>query len=98
VLKPGAIVVLVGGPKKNRLLGPVGHMIGMRLGSVRSSQSAAFLLSNTDTDTLTAVAELVVTGKVKPLVERVYELSQAGDALRYVGEGHAQGKVVVTVA
>jgi NADPH:quinone reductase-like Zn-dependent oxidoreductase len=34
---------------------------------------------------------------VTPVVERRYELSELGDALRYMGEGHAQGKLVVTV-
>jgi NADPH:quinone reductase-like Zn-dependent oxidoreductase len=97
VLKPDATVVLVGGPKKNRLLGPLGHMLGMRLGSIRSSQTAVFFLSNMDTDTLAALAELVEAGTVKPVIERTYELSQAGDALRYLGEGHARGKIVITV-
>jgi NADPH:quinone reductase-like Zn-dependent oxidoreductase len=96
VLKPDATVVLVGGPKKNRLLGPVGHMLGMRLGSVLSSRRAVFFLSNMNTDTLEALADLVEAGKVKPVIERTYELSQAGEALRYLGEGHTRGKIVVT--
>jgi NADPH:quinone reductase-like Zn-dependent oxidoreductase len=98
VLKPDATVVLVGGPKKNRLLGPIGHLLGMRLGSMRSSQTAVFFVSNMNTETLAALAELVEAGKVRSVIERTYQLSQAGEALRYMGEGHAQGKIVVTVS
>lgn len=41
--------------------------------------------------------ELIEAGKVKPVVERRYALSEIADAVRYIGEGHARGKVVVTV-
>ena len=97
VLKPDATVVLVGGPKKNRFLGPLGHIIAMRLGSWRSSQKALFFIANLNRETLAALTELLEAGKIKPVIERRYELSEAADALRYVGEGHAQGKVVVTI-
>jgi NADPH:quinone reductase-like Zn-dependent oxidoreductase len=40
---------------------------------------------------------LLETGKVKPVVDRTYELSQVRDALRYLGEGHARGKIVITM-
>ncbi len=36
-------------------------------------------------------------GKVKPVIDRRYPLSEAAEALRYYGEGHSQGKVVITV-
>ena len=40
---------------------------------------------------------LLESGKVKPVVERRYELGETADALRYMGEGHVQGKLVITV-
>jgi NADPH:quinone reductase-like Zn-dependent oxidoreductase len=41
--------------------------------------------------------ELLEDGKVKPVVDRRYPLSEIADAFRYLGEGHAQGKVVITI-
>jgi NADPH:quinone reductase-like Zn-dependent oxidoreductase len=41
--------------------------------------------------------ELLEAGTVTPVVERNYPLSQAADAFRYLGKGHAQGKLVITM-
>jgi NADPH:quinone reductase-like Zn-dependent oxidoreductase len=41
--------------------------------------------------------ELLEAGKVKPVIDRCYRLSEVADALRYLEEGHAQGKIVITV-
>ena len=41
--------------------------------------------------------ELLEAGKVVPVIERRYPLSETAEAIRYLEEGHAQGKVVITV-
>jgi NADPH:quinone reductase-like Zn-dependent oxidoreductase len=41
--------------------------------------------------------DLIETAKVTPVIDRTYPLAQAADAIRYVEEGHARGKVVVTI-
>jgi NADPH:quinone reductase-like Zn-dependent oxidoreductase len=46
---------------------------------------------------LAFMKELIEAGKVKPVIDRCYPLSEAAEALRYYGEGHSQGKVVITV-
>ena len=46
---------------------------------------------------LAFMQELIEAGKVKPVIDRRYTLSEVAEALRYYGEGHAQGKVVITV-
>ena len=47
---------------------------------------------------LPLLKELLETGKVVPVIDKRYSLSEVPDALRYFGEGHAKGKVVITVA
>jgi NADPH:quinone reductase-like Zn-dependent oxidoreductase len=97
VLNPQAIVVLVGGPKSNRLIGPLSHVLKMRLGSLRSSQKAAFFVAKFSKADMEVLRELMEVGKVAPVIDRRYELSEVADALRYLGEGHAQGKIVINV-
>jgi NADPH:quinone reductase-like Zn-dependent oxidoreductase len=55
-----------------------------------------FLAKLTNED-LTFLADLMEAGKMKSVVERQYELTEAPEALRYLGQGHAQGKLVITV-
>ncbi len=97
VLRPGATLVLVSGPKSNRLLGPLSHVIKTRLASVRSSQKMTFFIARMKTADLEALRELIEAGRVTPVVERSYPLSEIADAMGYLGTGHAQGKLVVTV-
>jgi NADPH:quinone reductase-like Zn-dependent oxidoreductase len=98
VLQPNATVVLVGGPKGGKLLGPLGHIVPMRLASLLSSRKAVFFVAKFNKADMAALGELLESGKVKPLIEKRYELSEIGDALAYLGEGHAQGKIVVSMS
>jgi NADPH:quinone reductase-like Zn-dependent oxidoreductase len=97
VLEPRATLVLVGAPKGSRLLGPLGHIAKISLASLRSSQKAVFFISKSTPEDLTALRELLEAGTVTPVVERTYPLPEAAQALRYLGEGHARGKLVVTM-
>jgi NADPH:quinone reductase-like Zn-dependent oxidoreductase len=49
-------------------------------------------------ENLAALAEFVEGGKVTPVIDRTYPLNETAEAIRYLGEGHARGKVVVTVS
>jgi NADPH:quinone reductase-like Zn-dependent oxidoreductase len=97
VLNPQATLVIVGAPKGTRLLGPLSHIVRVRLAAVRSSRTVVFFIAKLDKADLEALGELLEAGKVTPVIDRRYELSDIADAFRYLGEGHAQGKVVVTV-
>jgi NADPH:quinone reductase-like Zn-dependent oxidoreductase len=97
VLEPRGRLVLVGAPKGGRLLGPLGHLAKVSLASLRASQQAVFFISRSTPEDLTTLRELLEAGTVTPVVERTYALRDAAHAFRYLGEGHARGKLVVTV-
>lgn len=96
VLNPHATLVMVGGPK-GPLLGPLGHIAKVRLAALRGSQKAVFFVANFNGPDLGVLRKLLESGKVKPVVEKRYELIEAANALRYLGEGHAQGKIVINL-
>jgi NADPH:quinone reductase-like Zn-dependent oxidoreductase len=97
VLKPEATYVLVGSMKKTPLLGPVGHLVKVRLATLRASQTFKFFIAKLNAQDLLVMNELIESGQVTPSVERTYPLSETADALRYLGEGHAQAKIAITV-
>src|SRR5438128_11575804 len=97
ILNAEATVVMVGAPKRSRLLGPLGHIAKTRLASIPSSQKAMFFLAKLNNADMVVLRALLEAGNVKPVIDRRYELGETADALRYLGEGHARGKVVVTI-
>ena len=56
------------------------------------------MMARPNQEDLVFMAELLETGKVKPVIDRCYPLSEIPEALRYLGEGHARGKVIITIA
>ena len=97
VLTQDATVVIVGAQKR-RLVGPIGHIVRLRVASLlRGSQKAVFFIAKTNRADMEILRELLETGNVKPVVDRRYGLAETADAFRYLGEGHARGKVIVTV-
>jgi NADPH:quinone reductase-like Zn-dependent oxidoreductase len=94
VLGDDATVVLVGGPKTNRWIGPLGHVAWVRLATLRGSRRGLAFLATITKDSLESIAELVDGGQVTPVIDRRYAFSEVPEALRYLGAGHARGKVV----
>jgi NADPH:quinone reductase-like Zn-dependent oxidoreductase len=92
-LSPNGIFVHVGGSGSQMfqamVLGPWISMTG-------SKKMGSFLQRANQKD-LVIMKELLEEGKVKPVIDRRYKLSEVPDALRYFEEGHAQGKVVITM-
>ena len=98
VLEPNAAFVVVGGPKNNRMLGPLSHTIKVRIGSARASQKVvSFFFAQLNQRDLEVLRDMLGSGKIKPVVEKCYPLSDVREAFRHLGEGHAKGKLVVTV-
>jgi NADPH:quinone reductase-like Zn-dependent oxidoreductase len=97
-LRPTGRYVLVGGSKAHvfqallqaLLLGPVISRTG--------KQQMGFMgIAKINQQDLVYVKELLEAGKVVPVIERRYPLGETAEALRYLEEGHARGKVVITV-
>ena len=97
VLTPEATFVLVGGRMSYRGLGPLPHIAGTVLKSKGRSQTVTFFVAKITTEDLAFMNELFESGKVRPVIDKTYPLSDAPEALRYLGEGHARGKVVITL-
>jgi NADPH:quinone reductase-like Zn-dependent oxidoreductase len=98
LLTPGGKCVMLGAPKGGWFFGPVGRILSTILLSKVMSERFAFFLARITTDDLAAIRELILAGKVRPVIDRTYPLSDAPAAIAYMEEGHARGKVVVTVA
>jgi NADPH:quinone reductase-like Zn-dependent oxidoreductase len=97
VLKPEAIFVIVGAPKGNRVLGPLSHIIKIRLAALRASQKVIFFVAQFNKEDMMILQELLAAGKITPVIDRQYKLSEVREAMRYLGTGHAKGKVVIIV-
>lgn len=96
-LKPGGTCLIVG-LSGNPLLGLIKYTVLGRLGSSRDKKVRFMGITNVNSPDLEYMAGLLASGKVKPVIERRYGLSEAGQALQYIGEKHTRGKVVITVA
>ena len=97
VLTPDATFVLIGGRMTYRGLGPLPHVAGTILKSKGRSQTVKFFVAKITTEDLSFLGELLEAGKLKSVIDRTYPLTEAAEALAYLGEGHAKGKVVITV-
>jgi NADPH:quinone reductase-like Zn-dependent oxidoreductase len=89
--------VLIGGPRRRRLLGPLGHVARIKLASKLGGPKAVFCIAKPNREDLATLRDLLEAGQVKPVIEQRYELAQIADAMQVMSEGHARAKIVVTV-
>jgi len=94
VLTPEGIFVIVGGGKGN-WLGPMMNPIKALLMSPFVDQEFVMILAQLHQDDLAILGDLMQAGKVTPVIDRRYPLSEVPAALRYSEEGHAQGKIII---
>lgn len=72
-------------------------MLAIYLYSPFVSQKLVFLLAELNPKDLDTLREWMQAGKVTPVIDRRYALSEVPEAIRYLEQGHARGKVIVTV-
>lgn len=75
----------------------VSHLISELVLSRFVRQRFVTLITRLSQEDLTTLGELMEAGKVTPVIDRCYSLSEVPEAVRYLGEGHAQGKVVISI-
>jgi NADPH:quinone reductase-like Zn-dependent oxidoreductase len=99
VLTPKGIYVMIGGggPSDSRWIGPFGRVIKTMVLSPFMGQKMGMMMADANHNDLTILADMMQSGKVKPVIDRTYKLSEVPDALRYLEQGHARGKVIITV-
>ena len=97
VLTPRATVVVIAAKMSGRGLGPLRHIVGMRLGAVGRKQTVTLFTADVTREDLMVLQQLLAAGTIRSVIDRCYQLSQVAEALRYLGEGHARGKIVITV-
>jgi NADPH:quinone reductase-like Zn-dependent oxidoreductase len=99
VLKPNGICVIIGGggPNDGKWVGPMARPIKAKLMSPFISQKMGMMMAQGNKDDLNFLADLMQSAKVAPVIDRTYPLSEIRDAVRYLEQGHARGKVVIAV-
>jgi NADPH:quinone reductase-like Zn-dependent oxidoreductase len=97
VLTPEGTLVLVGGRGGPWTMG-MGRTFRALMLSPFVSQQLRFFVAVGNNEDLVVLKELVEAGKVTPVIDRAYSLNETPEAVSYVEEGHARGKVVITVA
>jgi NADPH:quinone reductase-like Zn-dependent oxidoreductase len=90
-------LVIVGGETSGRWLGGFDRSLRAVLLSPLVSQTLGMLASTENAEDLRVLQDLIESGHVTPAIDRTYPLSETAAAIRYLSEGHARGKVVITV-
>jgi NADPH:quinone reductase-like Zn-dependent oxidoreductase len=95
VLVRDGIYVAITGPKEGRVLGPIPRLIRTIVYFKFVSQKVASYTAKLTSAELLRLRELLESGRIVPVIERTYSLSEVPDAMRYLGTGHARGKLVI---
>jgi len=90
-------LVIVGGEGGGRWLGGLDRQLRATMLSPFVGQKLGTFVSTPNHEDLLVLKELIESGKVTPVIDRTYPLAEVPDAIRYLEEGHARGKVVITV-
>src|SRR6267378_4761251 len=97
VLNPKGIFVMIGSTTPGNWFGFLATPINAWMLSPFVSQKFGMILAELNRDDLATLGTLMQSGKVTPVIDRRYKLSEVPTAIRYLEEGHARGKVVINV-
>ncbi|TIP93554.1 MAG: NADP-dependent oxidoreductase [Mesorhizobium sp.] len=108
VLKPGGVAVSISGPPdagfaREKGLSVVLNLVmrvlsaGIRRRAKRAGVRYSFLFMAANGEQLTKIASLIETGVIRPVIDRVFPLEQTNEALAYIEQGRAKGKVVIKI-
>jgi NADPH:quinone reductase-like Zn-dependent oxidoreductase len=97
VLTPNGKLVMVGGPSDDPWLGPLTTSLKAYIVSPFVSRKMIFMLAQSNSEDLDVLRDLMQAGKLTPVIDRRYPLSETAQAISYLEQGHAKGKVIITV-
>ncbi len=98
VLTPRGTLVITGGETDGRWLGGSDRQVRALMLSPFVSQKLGTFVCSENSDDLLELTELIESGKVTPVIDRAFPLTEAPAAIRYLQAGHARGKVVIAVS
>ena len=96
-LSPDGTLVITGGEGKGRWLGGTDRQIRALLLSRIVGQKLVAFIAKENHEDMIVLKQLIESGKLTPVIDRTYPLAEVPEAIRYLEEGHARGKVVITV-
>lgn len=94
--REGTYVASFGRPER-RLLGPAPELLAMSVMAPFVSQRMATWVTSPNSEDLTTLNGLMESGELVPLIDRTYALADVPEAMQYLAEGHARGKIVITI-
>ena len=96
VLRNNGRYVMVGGPKGN-WFGPIGRLLSAKVAFLFGSREMRWFVAQPNREDLLFITELVEDGKLRPVIDRTFNLEDAAEAVRYLAKGHTKGKSVISV-
>jgi len=90
-------LVIIGGEGSGRWLGGTDRQLRAMILSPFVGQKLGTFVNKENHEDLIVLKELIESGKVTPVIDRTYPLAEVPEAIRYLEQGHARGKVVITV-
>ena len=97
VLTPRGTLVIIGGEEGGPWLGGTDRLLRALLLSPFVKQNLRTFIARSNLEDLQLLKGLIEAGKVTPVIDRAFSLSEASEALRYLEEGRTQGKIVLTI-